>query len=166
MPEQPTAGVVDRIPLGGDGFRAPIAAYAVVGHAVTGAVGGGLAALQVNMDPRFCSLVSWIAMQNAQVADADGDYRFAVFGTGGRIPVQTDSGLAVSIAIGSSTLEKTWAPTPFILPGGSGPGAALIGQMLNVDADVYSLSALIYLFDIRVRETTPMGPLLWARGAT
>lgn len=166
LPAQPTTGVVDRIPLGGDGYSAPMAAYAVVQHQVTGAVGGGSASLQVNMDPRFCSLISYITMANEQVSAADADVRLVIFGTQGRIPVLTETGEIASVGFGSTSLERTWNPTPVILPGGTAPGAALIGQMLNVDADVYKLSALIYLFKIDVRERTPMGPLLWARGAT
>ena len=134
---------------------------------MTGDVSGGNAALQIQMDPRYCALVAWLSFADVQVSSADADVRFALFGSLGRIPIQIDSGLVVatSATVSSSTLERTWAPQPFMLPGDGG-GAAAIVQAVNVDADVYTMSAMIYLFDIRVRELTPMGPLLWARGST
>jgi hypothetical protein len=50
------------------------------------------------------------------------------------------------------------------MPGGpSDPNVRF--EMVNVLADVYSMHLLVYLFNIRVRELTPMGPLLWARGS-
>jgi len=72
---------------------------------------------------------------------------------------------AVAAALGDPTVAKTWNPTPTILGGGAIiPTITVRGK--NVDSDVYLCSMLIYLFDIAVRERTPMGPLLWARGAT
>jgi len=51
-----------------------------------------------------------------------------------------------------------------ILPGSE--NTALTVFAANVDGDEYFLDAFIFLFDIRARELTPMGPLLWARGST
>lgn len=165
LPAQPTTGTVSWIPLGGDGYVSPMAAYAVVGHSVTGAVGGGSATLQVVMDSRFTSLVSWVTWANTQVASADADFRVTIGGPG--VPTQAESGLITAIAadVSTATISRTWNPNPSILPGGANP-ASIQMSMLNVDADVYSLSCLIYLFNIRAREITPMGPLLFARGAT
>jgi len=54
---------------------------------------------------------------------------------------------------------------PIILPGG--PEVPTIrARALNVNGDFVFLEAQIFLFNIRVRELTPMGPLVFARGST
>lgn len=151
--------------MGGDGFLAPIAAYSVQGHQVTGAVGGGVAALTIEMDNRYCSLVSWLTLTNVQVAAADADFRFTMFGTGTEdVPLIAQGGLATSIGFTTPSINELWRPPPVVLPGGPGVGQ-IVARMLNVDADVYQIACMIYIFDIDVRTKTPMGPLLWARGS-
>lgn len=167
LPGQPTTGSVTRVPLGGDGFTAPIAAYAVRDHQVTGAVGGGTAALTIDMDTRFCSLVGWMSASVNQGTPADADFRRVITSAqGAGIPLLAENGVAVAVAAGLGIeVQVLWSPPPVILPGGTDFGQAS-WSWVNVDADVYRLQAYIYLFNIRVRETTPMGPLLWARGST
>ncbi len=169
LPAQPTDGTVDYVPLGGNGFNAPLAAYSVVSHAVTGDAGGGFAQLEVVMDDRFTSLIAYATLQNAQVASADADMRMVIAGSTGQnnVPLQvlTQPVVAISATVNANTLGLTWNPTPIVMPGGQRVGR-LLAQMLNVLSDVYRLSMLVYIFDIRVRELTPMGPLLWSRGAT
>lgn len=132
---------------------------------MTGDASAGHAGLIITMDDRFTSLLSWAQFNINQGTPADADFRLAVFG--GAAPSQVLSGLSTAVAstLTARTIGQTWAPTPFILAGG--PDVASLQIVFeNVDTDVYTLSALVYLFDIRVRETTPMGPLLWSRGST
>ena len=170
LPAQPTSGNVDYVPLGGNGYTAPFAAYQVRSHSVTGAVGGGNALLQIEMDPRFCSLISYMTGQINQGTAADADFRFNVGGL--KVPSQVRSGLSVATVSGvsSTTIAEQWDLTPIVLPGGNPPPGATpprLNQLfLNVDGDVYFQDALIYLFNIDVRELFPMGPLLFARGST
>ncbi len=119
------------------------------------------------MDPRYCSLVQYATGLNTQVASADADVRFTLSAGLGRLPqvVLQELVVATSATVSTITIGRTWNPVPVILPGG-GVSPSLTLRMLNILNDVVDLSAMIYLFDIRVRETTPMGPLLWARGAT
>lgn len=163
LPAQPTVGTVNYIPLGGNGYTAPHAAYSISGFAVTGATGGGAAALRVNLDPRFCSLVGFVFFQNIQATPADAEFR--MFIDGGGSPAQVDAGDITSVGtVSAASLNHTWNPTPIVL---FGPRAPIIGvDLLNVDADVISMNTMIYLFNINARQATPMGPLLWARGAT
>lgn len=153
------------MPLGGDGFHSPQAAYVVSSFAVSGAVGGGNAILTVNMDPRFCALVNFVTVQIQQVASATVDVRMRV--SGNQNPTFVDSGpvVAIDADVSAITIARTWFPPPVIL-GGGGEAASIEMRTINVDADIYLLEAYIYLFDIRARELTPMGPLLWARGST
>jgi len=167
LPAQPAVGRVTYIPLGGDGKMSPIAAYSVVGVGVTGAAGGGSALMTVTMDDRYSSLIQYVSWSNDQVARADADFRTRIATPIRLTPILSDSGLQTSISssIASATVSRTWAPPPVILGGGSSPGF-LEHAMLNVADDEYLLNAMVFLFDIRVRELTPMGPLLWARGST
>lgn len=156
------------MPLGGDGFSAPHAAYSIVGAAVTGDASAGAATIRVNMDPRFCSLVSYVTLTDSQASAADAEQRITISDvSASRVPRLAFQGdvTAVAATISAQSIANTWYPGPLILPGGS-VGPFIAGIMTNVLADVYGMDTFIYLFDIRVRELTPMGPLLWARGAT
>lgn len=154
------------VPLGGDGFVAPKFAYAIADLNVVGDASGGNADITVIMDPRYTSLVAFMTASDIQVASADADVRMFVTGVG--VPTQVDQVpvTAISATVAGRTVSRTWTPTPFVLPGGTLPISRLTLRMLNVLNDSYFLDAWVYCFDIRVREVTPMGPLLWARGAT
>lgn len=166
LPAQPSTGSVKYVPLGGDGFVSPFAAYAVRGVGVTGAAGGGSATLTINMDDRFCSLVQYVSWSADQVASADAEYRTRIASLDGNTPILIDVGdvTAIDADISSATISKTWEPTPTILAGGAAR-AFIEHKFLNVADDTYLLNAMIFLFNIRAREVTPMGPLLWARGS-
>ncbi len=167
LPAQPTAGAVNYVPLGGDGYTSPFAAYSVVNYQVSGDVSGGTLTARINMDNRFCALVSYVTLQNVQATPGDAEIRLTISDTLNRVPRLAEQGDVTSVAVGVTTasITKTWFPTPTILPGG--PISPFINaSMANVDSDEMFLDAWIYLFNIAVREKTPMGPLLWARGAT
>lgn len=133
-------------------------------QAVTGDASAGHAGCEIVMDDRFCSLVSWASFNINQGTPADADFRLALFG--GAAPSQVLSGLSTSVAVTltARTIGQSWYPKPFILAGGVDVATIQV-VFENVLADVYTFSALIYLFDIRVRETTPIAPLLWAAGS-
>lgn len=161
LPAQPTSGKVTLVPLGGDGFSAPHAAYMIETMLATGDASGTFVRLQVTMDERFCSLPSYVTGQIGQATPADADYRWT-FGT------TVDQGVLVNTAdVVSSAVNcaKTWRPPPVIQPGG-GKAAKLFMTYKNVDGDTYFLDSLIYLFDIRARERGPLGYLLWQMGAS
>lgn len=165
MPDQPAAGTLDRIPLGGDGFTAPLAAYSIQGNRGTGDAGGGALFVQAIMDQRFVSLVAYATLQLQQATPGDVDIRMSIGGLRQPAQLLQEPIVATSSTMSAQTITKTWTPTPYLLPGG-GVQPDLLFTVANVLADVLSMDALIYLFDIRVRELTPTGPLLWARGST
>lgn len=166
-PAQPTTGTLEYIPLGGNGLTAPKAAYSVVGHLVDGNVSSGAMQIRMTMDPRYCSLVSWVTFQIIQATAADADVRVVIGDVDLRVPKLIQQGPVVKTAtlVNVNTVAGTFTPTPVILPGG-GVLPFIQVAALNVDGDSLSFDALVYLFRIDVREKTPMGPLLWARGAT
>jgi len=153
------------VPLGGDGFTAPKFAYAIRNFLQTGDATGTFVQFRINMDERWCSLVAFAEFTIAQATSADAEFQFSI--SSDKSAELIDSGLQVAVNSSVSGLEigHTWAPPPLVLPG-AGDNARIGLQVLNVDTDVVRLSAYVYCFDVRVRETTPMGPLLWARGST
>ncbi len=166
LPDTPTDGTLERIPLGGDGFYAPTAAYAVTNVGVTGDGGGGTSRVTITMDPRFCALVSYMTFGIQQAISQDVAYRMIISDAKFRIPSILDQGVEATIGttISAQSIAFTWEPVPVVLPGG--PVLPIIqSTVLNLADDVHDLSAMIYLFNIRAREMTPMGPLLWARGS-
>lgn len=169
LPAQPAVGTLTYVPLGGNGFTAPHAAYAVQNFRLTGDVSGGSVKGTIVLDNRFCSLVSFVSFRIGQGTSADADYRLVVSSDAGGVQIpqilESDLLTAISATVSTSTINHTSVLTPMMLPGAGNVGSIQL-EFLNVDDDDYRISALIYVFDIRVRETTPMGPLLWSRGAT
>lgn len=130
-----------------------------------GDVSGGSVFMSVTMDRRFCSLVSYVTVSIDQVTAANADIRIVISDATNRVPqtvFQEDQHATVSL-VNAINVAKTFSPPPIILPGGASI-PLIVFEALNVDANDYFVDALIYLFDIRVRETTAMGPLLWAKG--
>lgn len=166
LPGQPNGnGVMKYIPLGGDGFMAPFAAYAVTQHEVTSDASGGAAALTIIMDDRFCSLVPFVKVQVQQATAADIDCRFSLGSSSQPGPAEGRVLTSIATTVSTTTIAYTWIPVPTILAGGSEPGQIVV-RVPNVDGEMPQIDTLVYLFNISVREKTPMGPLLWARGAT
>lgn len=169
LPDQPTIGFVRYVPLGGNGYQAPFAQYVIDNFALAGDVSGGAVQHQVIMDPRYSSLVAYLSITNVQASSADMDFKLRIDSNAPQSSIanQIESGVitAISATVSSATANKIWSPVPTIMPGG-GEGGLIMSEVLNVDGDLTRLSALIYLFNIDVRIVSPIGPLLWARGAT
>lgn len=166
LPNQPTTGgTVTYVPLGGDGFSAPFAAYGIKTFAAVGDVSGGSVVMTATFDPRYCSLVAFATIQITQGTAADADARVLLRGDSVPSVLLQETLDSVPITASAFQVARTFAFAPLIIPGG-GENGQLQVSFTNVDADVFFVDAMIYLFNIRVRELTPMGPLLWARGAT
>ncbi len=169
LPSQPASGVTEYLPLGGDGFVAPFAAYLIRNMALTGDASGGNITWIVKMDPKYCALISYITLRNAQATPADMEYVLAIGGD--RVPDFIDQGLIDTVAqtIDSTGASVTWRPPPYMMPFGKFAGASFSpnfnAKILNVDTDAAQVSALVYLFDARVRESCEMGMNLWQRGS-
>lgn len=164
LPDQPTAltsGSVEYVPLGGDGFTSPKFAYNLLSGALAMDASGGTATITVTMDPRVCSLVSYATGQIMQATAADTEFLFSV---SNRVPLQVLQGDTTSTVLSTSEIGVTWRPQPVVLPGGGAVRPQLFFRVPNTDGDTVRLHAMIFCYNIRVRELTPMGPLLWARG--
>lgn len=166
MPAQPTSGgTLDYIPLGGDGFSAPQAAYGLKTFASAGDASGGSLVMTATLDNRYCSLVAFATVQITQGTAADADVRVLL--RGDTIPSVLLQETLDSVALTASAFQvaRSFSFAPLIIPGSAENGQLQV-SFTNVDGDLYFVDSMIYLFNIRVRELTPMGPLLWARGAT
>lgn len=165
LPSQPSGtGDVQFIPLGGDGFTAPHAAYTVRNFSSTGDATGGRVTQDIFMDPRYCSMISWVVSQIEQAIPADADCRISIDGSEQPGQVYAQNIKAAAAALGVQTISCQFSPRPFIYPGGGAP--RIHTSQANVNGDEYTLDCLIYLFNIRVRETTPFGWLLAAAGGS
>lgn len=164
------AGNVSYVPLGGDGYTAPFAAYNVQAWQLTGDASGGRVEFILQPDPRFCSLFVFMTTNIEQVAAAAALFRNTLGGLRQAAQGELGSQATVSADISDVTIEHQWSPIPVIMPGGNTPSSqspiVFRSQWKNVDLDEHQFNAMVYLFNINVREKTPMGPLLWARGAT
>lgn len=165
LPAQPAVGATFFVPLGGDGFTAPKFGYAIRNFSLTGDATGTFVEHTISFDERYCSLVSYVTLGIQQATSADADFQFTI--NSDRSAQLNDSGTQTAVVSGVSGVEigRTWNPPAYIYPG-AGDNGRIRSHVLNVDTDVVTLSAFVYCFDVRVRETTPMGPLLWARGST
>lgn len=157
LPAAPAAGKLKYTPLGGNGFSAPHAAWEV--HLeLAGDASGGQMKLVVEMDDRYCSLLSWVNIQATQTTPADVEGLLNI----GEMAQRFD---LLSVDVGSgSNIAELYKPPPLILPGGS--LQILQFRTDNVDNTTFNLKTYCLLFNIAVREKFPLGPLLWATGST
>jgi len=165
LPAQPATGSVTYVTLGGDGYMAPFAAYSVSDWQVTADASGGRATYTLTMDDRFVGLMSYASFTGIQGSTLDVGCRWRLRGTPGAPPVFRALTIdAITTNAVGAQLNDLFVPQPVLLPGGQ--PATLLFETDNVNGDSYFISTLIYLFNIDVRQKTPMGPLLWARGAS
>ncbi len=159
LPAQPAAGSSVYVPLGGDGLTAPHSAYSIRSMAAVMDVSGGLAQVKVVLDDRFCSLVSFVTahIENESTSQV---VRFQI--SGSSTPSIIDNVTLLGF-VAHSDCSNVWYPPTWVLPG-SGQVCTLTVAADNVDGDTLSVSAVVYNFDIRVRELTNVGFLGWARG--
>lgn len=161
LPAQPTtAGTVSVIPLGGDGFSAPHSAYSLRSQRLDHDASGGTAAITCVLDARYVSLVSFVNLFIDQASASDEIVRIELEGAG--TPIIRDN---FTLTANPTTVDagNIWYPPTWVLPGAD--RVCLIRFTAdNVDGNDSFMSALIYNFDIRVREVTNVGFLGWARG--
>jgi len=165
LPAQPAIGATTYIPLGGDGYSAPFAAYSVQGFEMDGDVSSGVVSQIITTDERFCSLVSYVAGSINQATPANADFRQTI-SSPRQVPLMNNAGVVTALdAAFTAECNVMWNPPAVILPGATDIGT-IVNIWENVLDDTFRMHCLIYLFNIRVRELTPMGPLLFARGST
>lgn len=160
----PTAGsaVLTRVALGGNGFSAPSAMYALRNFATNGDASGGEHTLSVIMDPDYCSMVGYATMQVDSNTTRDIHWQLS----SPAVPVMALNLklLPVAIAISGSGLMHTWMPPAMINPGNKNEVPTLVISSLNIEDEVLNLNLVVFIFDIRAREVSTYAQLIGARG--
>lgn len=161
LPDQPAAGLVEFVPLGGDGYLAPIAQYILSEFAIAGDVSGGSAQLFVNMDPQYQGLVQLISFRmDGATADTDIVASITTRNLGFS---DTFSGVLKDVTIsGITNTRGTYAPAPMFDFG------QINAVVPNVDGDSLTMGAIINCFARDASRKVPLSILLSClpRGAT
>lgn len=148
LPDQPTIGNVVYQPLGGDGWTAPHSLFMVDVHSV-GDASGGTNRATVNADPRFEMLVDFLMVQVTFATVID--FRFDI----GRKNSSRALQCGETVLDPSGALSaRIWSPPAIIDPA----DIRVSGE--NVDTQVIQLKAMIYNFNVRASEKTPLSILL------
>lgn len=161
LPNQPTDGLVEFVPLGGDGYLAPLAQYIVSEFKVDGDVSGGSSQLFLNMDPQYQGLVQLISFRmDGATADVDMVCSITTKNLGFS---DTWSGVLLDKTIaGITNVRGSYAPAPLFDFG------QVNCVVPNVDGDDLTLGLIINCFARDASRKVPMGILLSSlpRGAT
>ncbi len=159
IPQQPADGSgadallggLRLIPLGGNGKTAPQLMYVISASLVSDG-SGGANSITVNFDPRFKSLVTLVNAVNTSASGAIevvyelvttvSNTRFRAFDPA--VPVNDLDTLNVSV----------WNPPPIV------DADQLVTKVPNVTGDTHIMNAVIYCFNRRVLELTPIYKIL------
>jgi len=161
LPAQPATGTVERLALGGDGFRSPSAVY-VIRDVQTLADGSnsGAVIVQMGLDPNYCSMIGFVTLSDTQASSVNEELRFQFVGA--HVATMGETRLATAQVHEPPNILETWLPPAIIIPGVN-PGTLSV-WMDNVATDLMIFSAQIFIYDIRAREQTPYDLLVAARG--
>lgn len=150
LPEEPTPGALEYIPLAGDGWIAPQSAWygnlAVVGDAT-----GGTASMLVNRDFRFSHVIQFLTPE--VVINTAQPYKVSI-GRSGLISIHLVGMLKVSTVSGDATSSLTISPPPMINPD------HWLFLTDNEDGISHRFKFLVYNFNIQAPLKVPLPQLL------
>ncbi len=150
LPAQPTTGLTETIPLGGNGFSAPHSIVAVELELANDA-SGGLSSLVINMDPRYTSLVSYITHTTTSAAADPHRCQIAVFNTDCDLWAdQPDTVVFNGSAVGAAK------PPGMLLKVVPGQTPRITATWVNVDTETNIVNCRIYQFDRQMIHTVPV----------
>lgn len=159
IPQQPSegggadalVGTLRVIPLGGNGKTAPHLMYEVAASLASDASGGNNE-ITISFDTRFKSLVTLVNIVNTSASGAieavfelvatASNTRFRAFDNA--VPVNSLDAINLSV----------WNPPPLM------DMDQLVTKVPNVTGDVHIVNAMIYCFNRRVLEMTPIYQIL------
>ncbi len=154
LPNQPATGSVTLRPLGGNGYSSPMSAYLVRLFAVTADASGGVASLDLFMDPQFESVVSFVSLTAASAA-ASEQVRFDMYQRDAAAAGITRWEFPGTMSFNSDTGSTiAFSPPPLFDIG------RLSMNTDNVDTEQYFLSTMVYNFKRDAAQKTPLAVLL------
>lgn len=150
LPAQPAVGLVEYIPLGGDGVNAPIATWAIeVTLASDGS--GGTNAITVNFDPRYSSVVQFMTVTiGGSVADVVTQARFQntpcdMYEQNTATLLTSFNGLAIAqVRPPGMIFTQAGAVVPFCL-----------STIANTDTETHTIRLRMYNFVKELRQLAP-----------
>ncbi len=150
LPQQPTVGLVETWPLGGDGFAAPHSFVAVEIELANDA-SAGLSSIAINMDPRYTSLVSFITHTTVSAAADPHRCQLVVFNTNCDLAAdQPDTNVFNGVASG------TYKPPGMLLKVTPGSTPRIAATWINVDTETNTVNARIYQFNREMIHRVPV----------
>lgn len=153
--DQPSSGSYTYVPLGGNGFTAPHACYLLQSISVAGDASGGTAQVGVTLDPRYQGLISVVqADQVGTTADVDVRYTIQAEDPSGNIYSQISVAGTLKHLSFENNARGAWSP-PSVFN-----ASKVLFKAANVNGDTYAMSGIIYLFNKRASELTPLSVLL------
>jgi len=159
LPSQPANGRVRYFPLGGDGFTAPTSAYSVRINLASDASGGNNT-LRIKPDPQFVAVCAFLNT-GVVAGSAAIDCEFVIrHDQVEEISVIKELPL---VGIVSFTNSGLWTP-PLYLLNATDRDATLPpfirSTIPNVDGETHTLQTIVFNFNKRVRETTPLNQIV------
>lgn len=154
LPSQPALGENVYTPLGGDGWSAPHSVWEVA-MSLAGDGSGGNNTLQVNFDPRWQAIVSYVRIANSGASTTIEMMATLLPDP----PRSTPQAQAFSNATPVNTLAGgfnvfTWCPPPL-------PHFRILKTVVpNTTGDTHTLMFYLYNFQKRVTEKVPLNIIL------
>jgi len=167
LPGQPTAGEVAEVALHGDGYFSPHSEFHVNVQLEADATGGN-AVIQIQLDPRWSSVLAWCEIEVASLADAKIVNWRLVAGPALAFGInQTVTALTGSVV--GTHAPALWVPPPQLLVGPSrGVATSLTLTTDNTDTEDLNLSCVFlnYQKDVRNRVSTSVINMPFSRGSS
>lgn len=169
LPDQPTAGVVQTIGLGGDGYTAPSNLVRVVLSLASDGT-GDTNTITIRFDSVYLSLVQFATVSVlAPTTDTPATLSISPEPKGATTNL-TNANVAANFTIpivdfGGSALSRViWTPPPVLVvadPSSTATDSPVIEAVIpNVNGETQIVAAWIYQFDKRAAEVTPLPVLL------
>ncbi len=153
LPAQPGDGETRFIPLGGDGAVSPHS-YTTLEMTNTSDASGGKTQAEITFDPRWTQLLAWVGVSVTNSAAAvPVDY--AIQQAGAAAQKYRASAALRAIPNFSADNQHLWYPAAeLIVTDGSARNVTVAIE--NIDTQELVVRMLVYNFDRRARERTPI----------
>lgn len=150
LPSQPATGLLEYIPLGGDGIQAPHGVYALEA-ALSSDGGGGTNTITVEMDPQYSTLVQYVTIAMGSSAAAQITFlqvRNTVCDT---YDVNILNVWTSFNGLGQAVVH----PAGLILASTGSTTPQVISTAVNTDTETHTLRIRMYLFVKELRQYAP-----------
>jgi len=147
LPAQPTLGLIEYVPLGGDGWVAPQSAF-VCDVQVTGDGTGGSAAMTIFRDERFEHLIQFMSLESNITTAME--FRFDL-ARSVQTQIHNVGTSTVTAVVGAELACQIWTPPAMVDP------IQFRARTDNADTFLNKFKCVIYNFNIRASEKVPLG---------